>query len=230
MSNNGEHLLAGDPLLGNQGFGYAGKTNRGWAALPFGRSGLTLLGFRTLNAARAASTSVVLHVRNVLDGTVADLFHNSPVYGHHVDDQMGEKRDWTVTIAGSERHDGEAPYTYVVSAESQQQAWSVALSTHIRREESVDCFIVPAESHEGVPAEDCGYGWNDLRSQAGFWAAIEGFTSMMQRFDKARAPFLTEDGDDIKSECLYDYDKLRGDYEEGLLSEIRDLTDASKHV
>jgi hypothetical protein len=229
MSDNNEYLLAGDPILGNQGFGYVGRTNRGWAALPHGRDGLKVFGFRSYKRAQAASTSILLYTQNLLSGSVSDLFDSHPLYeGLHYE-HPSEKRDWTVTIAGSERHDGEAPYTYVVSAETQEQAWATALSTHIRREESVDCFIVPGKSHEGVPAEDCGYHWNDLREQSLFWAAIDGFAETVKRFEEERKPYLDDEGS-IADEKHADHDHLLGDYEEGLFQEVWDMVGYAEHL
>ncbi|MFF7750403.1 hypothetical protein ACFZCP_14270 [Streptomyces sp. NPDC007971] len=228
MSDN-EYLLAGDPLLGNQGFGYVGRTNRGWAALPHGRDGLKVFGFRSYKRAQAASTSIVLYTRNLLGGSVSDLFDSHPLYeGLHYEDPS-EKRDWTVTIAGSERHDGEAPYTYVVSAETKQQAWATALSTHIRREESVDCFIVPEKSHEGVPAENCGYHWNDLRLQSSFWAKLQEIVDLIKKFDEEDKPYRDEDGYLI-DEKQEDHDDLVGNYEMDAFPMVEDLAHYAGHI
>jgi hypothetical protein len=228
MSEN-EYLLAGDPLLGNQGFGYVGRTNRGWAALPHGRNGLKVFGFRSYKRAQAASTSILLYSRELLSGSVSDLFGSHPLYeGLHYEDPT-EKRDWTVTIAGSERHDGESPYTYVVSAESQQQAWAKALSTHIRREESVDCFIVPKESHEGVPAEDCGYHWNDLRLQDPFWKGVQEIVDLIKAYDEADKPNRGEDGYVLDAKQT-DHDYLVGSYEMDAFPLAEDVARFAKYI
>lgn len=68
--------------------------------------------------------------------------------------------DYTVTISGEEREDGEAPYTYVVTAESTAMAIHYALLAH------GPAFGLRLESVEsGTPSADCGYTWNDLRPQ-----------------------------------------------------------------
>ncbi len=68
--------------------------------------------------------------------------------------------DYTVTISGEEREDGEKPYTYVVTAESYDLAVHYALNAHGPE------FGLRLESVEsGVPAGDCGYFWNDMRPQ-----------------------------------------------------------------
>jgi len=68
--------------------------------------------------------------------------------------------DYTVTISGEEREDGEKPYTYVVSASSPDKAARKALIFHGPAFGLALEGIVP-----GVPPEDCGYYWNDLRTQ-----------------------------------------------------------------
>lgn len=66
--------------------------------------------------------------------------------------------DYTVTISGLEREDGEAPYTYVVTAESYDLAVDYALVSH------GPAFGLRLESVEsGMPPADCGYHWNDCR-------------------------------------------------------------------
>jgi hypothetical protein len=68
--------------------------------------------------------------------------------------------DYTVTISGKEREDGEEPYTYVVSACSLDEAVERALMGHGH------AFGLELESVvPGVPAGDCGYEWNDLRAR-----------------------------------------------------------------
>jgi hypothetical protein len=68
--------------------------------------------------------------------------------------------DYTVTISGEEREDGEEPCTYVVSASSPAEAAQKALIFHGPAFGLALEGIVP-----GVPPEDCGYHWNDLRTQ-----------------------------------------------------------------
>lgn len=70
-------------------------------------------------------------------------------------------QDYTVTISGTEREDGEKPYTYVVTADCCDRAVEYALHAHC------SCgpeFGLRLESVEpGVPPADCGYHWNDRR-------------------------------------------------------------------
>lgn len=66
--------------------------------------------------------------------------------------------DYTVTISGEEREDGEAPYTYVVTADCYDMAVEYALHAH------GPAFGLRLESVEsGAPSADCGYHWNDER-------------------------------------------------------------------
>jgi hypothetical protein len=70
-------------------------------------------------------------------------------------------KDYTVTISGEEREDGEKPYTYVVSACSPAEAAEQALIGHGPAFGLTLEGIVP-----GVPPDECGYHWNDLRNRA----------------------------------------------------------------
>jgi hypothetical protein len=224
MSDTGEYLLGVEHIQGNQGFGYTCKTNRGWAALPRWEDqdeASVILGFRSQIDAQYASTKILERERQLKDRPVSAAFGDRPMY-RDVDVETGKERDFTVTIAGSERHDGEAPYTYVVSAESQQQAWATALSTHIRREESVDCFIVPEQSFNGLPADDCGYHWNDLRGQDRFWSTVKALVEKIAKFDEEAKPYLNEDGDVI-DEHQESHDHLIGDTEMDVFPLVQDL-------
>lgn len=68
---------------------------------------------------------------------------------------------FTVTVAGLERHDGEAPYTYVVDAVDAAAATRVVVA-HMQAELGTTDLVVKACA-SGVPAADCWYHWNDLR-------------------------------------------------------------------
>lgn len=83
--------------------------------------------------------------------------------GLPTDDYTQEERVFTVTVAGSERHDGEAPYTYVLEAHSLVDAWAKALAHHMVEEGDIDAYVVADESFDGEPGPDDTYGWNDLR-------------------------------------------------------------------
>lgn len=66
-----------------------------------------------------------------------------------------------VTIAGSERHDGEKPYTYVIRTDDSSEAVSFVIEHFKKETEQTDIKVVSVKA--GVPADDCGYTWNDLR-------------------------------------------------------------------
>lgn len=77
-------------------------------------------------------------------------------------------KNFTVTIAGTERFDGEAPYTWVVKASDVKSATNKALANHALSQEQrlCDLEIDPLHTFEGLPPENCGYHWNDLRPAA----------------------------------------------------------------
>ncbi|MEU0218724.1 hypothetical protein ABZ281_28120 [Streptomyces sp. NPDC006265] len=160
--------------------------------------------------------------------SVADVFDGSSMYPD-VDSVPGEERDFTVTIAGAERHDGEAPYTYVVRAASQSVAWSMALSTHIHREDTVDCYIVPSQSFEGVPAEDCGYHWNDLRLQNKFWEKVQEIVELIKAYDESDKDNRDADGY-VLDEKQATHDDLVGDYEMDAFPMAEDLAHYATHI
>lgn len=78
-------------------------------------------------------------------------------------DPEGEKtrRVYCVTLAGPERHDGEAPYSWVVEAESAEAAVAKAAAAMARDIDTSDIEFVSVEV--GVPPTECGFTWNDLR-------------------------------------------------------------------
>lgn len=73
--------------------------------------------------------------------------------------------DFTVTVAGFERHDGASPFTYVTTATDQDAAIAAVLALHKADVGSNDVIVVSAAP--GVPAADCGFNWNDLRGGIG---------------------------------------------------------------
>ncbi|MEZ7127628.1 hypothetical protein ACBR40_20050 [Nonomuraea sp. AD125B] len=77
-------------------------------------------------------------------------------------------RTFTVTIAGTERFDGEAPYTWVVEAPNMASATDKAVAYHALSQDQrlCDLEIDPLRTFEGTPPPDCGYYWNDLRAEA----------------------------------------------------------------
>lgn len=91
-------------------------------------------------------------------------FALNPMY-NVPDDYRQTVRAFTVTIAGPERHDGEAPYTLVVDACSTEGAWAKALAWHLLDTERIDAYVIASESFEGVPQRDFRHHWVDLRSE-----------------------------------------------------------------
>ena len=100
---------------------------------------------------------------------------------------------FTVTVAGPERHDGEAPYTYVVHADDERTARALVLAYHAASQElrmvelridtdhgpvwrfgfdpaiRPDVVHVPRHSFPGAPAwqdDTPGQAWNDMRPPA----------------------------------------------------------------
>jgi hypothetical protein len=68
---------------------------------------------------------------------------------------------WTVTIAGSERHDGEGPYIWVVNAPDSTIAAATAERHHQTTQEDTDTVVRCVEP--GAPAAGYPWAYNDLR-------------------------------------------------------------------
>jgi hypothetical protein len=64
-----------------------------------------------------------------------------------------EMKTSTVTIAGTERFDGEAPYTWIVEATDRMNAMNKALANHALWQEQrlCDLEIDPLHTFEGLP-------------------------------------------------------------------------------
>ncbi len=78
-------------------------------------------------------------------------------------DLMGIDDDvWTITLAGNERHDGEAPWTYVVQADDAETAKEFAIAWHRAVEDCQDALLVDYEA--GMPQDP--RGWSDLRGKS----------------------------------------------------------------
>ncbi|MEO3891684.1 hypothetical protein [Nonomuraea sp. B5E05] len=77
-------------------------------------------------------------------------------------------KTFTVTIAGTERFDGEAPYTWVVEAPDVTAAMNKALAYHALSldQHLSELQIDPDHTFEGLPHGNCAYHWNDLRTSA----------------------------------------------------------------
>ncbi|ORT58120.1 hypothetical protein [Streptomyces sp. CB03238] len=231
MSDTGEHLLGKEHVSGNQGFGYVGRTNRGWAALPHGlndKDGLQLLGFRTRAAARSASAEILNREHVLSNLSVSETYAKRPLY-RQVDHREGEDRDFTVAIAGSRRHAGQGPFVYAVRAKSQEQAWSIALSTHIRREWDIDCYVVAERSFEGVYQDDFDYGRFDLRLQPRFWDKLQEIVMLIKAYDEADKDNRDEDGYVLDAKQS-DHDHLVGDYEMDAFPLVEDLAHYAEYI
>jgi hypothetical protein len=108
-------------------------------------------------------------------------------------DRLLEPPVFTVTVAGPERHDGEAPYTYVLHAADEPTARALVLAYHAASNElrmtefridtnngpvwrfgydpalRPDVVFVPHQSFPGAPAwpdDTPGQAWHDIRSPA----------------------------------------------------------------
>jgi hypothetical protein len=94
-----------------------------------------------------------------------ERFGGEPLYGSLPLDYRQTVRPFTVTIAGPERYEGSRPTTYVVDECSTEKAWAKALAWHMTADETIDCYVLADESHEGVPDGERGIHWNDLRTE-----------------------------------------------------------------
>lgn len=94
-------------------------------------------------------------------------------------------QDFTVTVAGSERHDGHKPYTYVVVAENYEDAAKKVTEHH--RENNEDTDLVLVECFRGPPPIRSGYAWNDLRPKLKYMVVTVHDTSVR----KAVVPVLS---------------------------------------
>ncbi|MFF4506677.1 hypothetical protein [Streptomyces sp. NPDC001401] len=151
---------------------------------------------------------------------------DAPLYDLPQEERSEEPRDFTVTVAGPERYDGEKPYTYVVRDHTTEGAWIQALTWHMRENETLDVHVGASESHAGLPPADAGYHWNDLRPEAQLAAlnkTIEQARDLITRYEAAVARFRAEDGEDIAPEQYGSYDETRADHGEeatGLVSSL----------
>ncbi|WP_431911687.1 hypothetical protein [Nonomuraea jabiensis] len=78
---------------------------------------------------------------------------------------QAELKTFTVTVSGSEREDGEAPYTWVVNAKTPWQAMNKAKDIHHTDAQEEYEEMQVEEIFEGLPSENCGYHWNDCRDR-----------------------------------------------------------------
>ena len=96
----------------------------------------------------------------------------APVFAEHlglghlpvkvIDPESEKTRSvYCVTLAGPERHDGEAPYSWVLESDSAEAAVAKAAAAMACDIETSDVELVSVVA--GVPPTDCGFHWNDLR-------------------------------------------------------------------
>ena len=70
--------------------------------------------------------------------------------------------NFLVTIAGSERHDGEKPYDYVAAGETGDEAAAKVVASFKADHDDDDVVIISVK--EGLPGKNYPYPWNDIRS------------------------------------------------------------------
>jgi hypothetical protein len=155
------------------------------------------------------------------DFLTPERFH-APLYDVPDDETPFELRDFTVTVAGPERWNGERPFTYVVRAYSTALAWAQALTWHLRTNEALDAYVVAAMSHDGPPPSYAGYRWNDLRGIADLPSVVERARELADRFDLAMTRFRPPDGDfDPKKYARYN--QIRTTFGEAALELIQHI-------
>ncbi|WP_405537573.1 hypothetical protein OG787_32540 [Streptomyces sp. NBC_00075] len=155
---------------------------------------------------------------------------DAPLYELPQEEWSEEPRDFTVTVAGPERFDGEEPYTYVVRDHTVEAAWIQALTWHMRENETLDAHVIASESHVGLPPADAGYHWNDLRPEgqsAAMNRTIAQARDLIARYEAAIAGFRAEDGEDIDPEQYGSYDETRADFGEEAIDLVSSLAMAA---
>jgi hypothetical protein len=141
-------------------------------------------------------------------------------------EDSADLRDFTVTVAGPERWNGEAPYTYVVRGPYKTLAWSEALAWHLLNEEVLDAYVVASLSHDGPPPPDAGYVWNDLRPQQEEFVTRSQLLGqarhLSEEFTAAAARYRGGDGE-VNPRDYARFDELRATYGEEALELVHAL-------
>lgn len=96
-------------------------------------------------------------------GECADV---ASYYENKLKEAAAEPSEWTVTLSGTEREDGEKPYTFVVLAKWKTQAVNKAKERFHKDCEAEYKDMQVEEVKPGVPAKNCGFHWNDCRAVA----------------------------------------------------------------
>ena len=158
---------------------------------------------------------------------------DKPLYeGFSMDDYADQVSPFTVTVAGAERHDGEAPYVYVVEDHSRELAWGQALAWHIVNQEDIDSYVVASESFDGVPPEDFKGHWNDLRPETKGRAKLEELGQRAAKLNSeyldAIAPFMDDEGN-VKEGSYREYDAAADEYGTQALELVGDVAMYAKN-
>ncbi|QKW06968.1 hypothetical protein HUT18_11730 [Streptomyces sp. NA04227] len=103
---------------------------------------------------------------------VDEVAERGPLYDLPYDYKQ-TARDFTVSVAGPGRLDGEGPFTYLVEEYTTEKAWAKVLAWFMVEQETVDVYVVAARSFEGKPEPGCGYFWTDLRPEFARQAALD---------------------------------------------------------
>jgi hypothetical protein len=69
---------------------------------------------------------------------------------------------YTITVNGSERHDGEAGHTYVTPAENLEVAIERVIAEHMSEYDDDDVIVNERQSHKGRPSHSAQYNWGYL--------------------------------------------------------------------
>ncbi len=153
-----------------------------------------------------------------------ERFH-APLYTLPDEPWSPEPRDYTVTIAGPDRWDGEPPYTYVLKARSREQAWALALAWHIARNLELDSYVDAAKSHADLPSPSARFHWNDLRPQQerdhAHKTLLEQASQLVGHFNDAAARYVQNS--EVRQSDQTRYDELRAHFGEEALTLLESL-------
>ncbi|MDT0307253.1 hypothetical protein RM780_09790 [Streptomyces sp. DSM 44917] len=160
-----------------------------------------------------------------------------PLYDLPEERPSPEPKDYTVAVADSARHDGEAPYVYVLRAPTAKQAWALALAWHLVTCDELDAYVVASLSYEGTPGEHPGYTWNDLRPQQDRdrqrRELLDRARKLERQFENGSARYRGPDGE-VTDENTSRFDELRSALGEEALDLVHALAgfaeDAGGHA
>lgn len=153
-----------------------------------------------------------------MSGTIEEIFESRQMYDLTTEDLTPtEVRDFTVTVAGPERHTGESPYTYVVRAALKERAWATALAHHIHTKCVIDCYVIESQSFEGIPNEPqdaTGCAWVDLRERyTKIEKLVDRAKSLNTEWEKERLEYVyEEDGEFRSGASVHEHDERKTDF------------------